>query len=123
MRSGSPSVAEEVFAKVAERSNGQCEAMVALGRQTWIRCGVRPVQIHHKLLRSRGGDVLDRAGETYHLIALCGQHHNWAHANPEKATQAGLIIDGQVTIEGGVIVYRGTDRYLSGLHSAYDPAF
>lgn len=78
-------------------------------REVYTRCGVRPVQIHHRLLRSRGGDVLDNMGETDHLIALCMKHHNWAHAHPAQALKSGLIIDGQVTIEGSRVVYRGTD--------------
>lgn len=102
----------DVFGLVAERSGGQCDAMVRVGK-VYARCGVSPIQIHHKLLRSRGGDVLDAVGETHHLMALCRQHHDWAHAHPQKAVQGGLIIEGQVWLGGdGVPVYVGTDPVL-----------
>lgn len=63
------------------------------------------------LTRARGGLLLDEAGETAHLIALCRRHHNVAHS-PE-GYEAGLMIDGYVMHEDGKLVYDGSDPRLT----------
>jgi len=100
------------YDKVAERSGGRCEAMVWVMRSdddgVWTRCGKDRAQIHHMLRRSHGGELLDAVGETYHLIALCPDHHGKVHA--------GILYDGHgLLIEGNVYpgpVYVGPDAYL-----------
>lgn len=82
-------------------------------RGIYTRCGKFAEDVHHRLTRSRGGDVLDREGETYHLINLCHNHHMWVHANISEATRSGLYLLGQVFIDGGRVLYLGPDQYLS----------
>ena len=66
------------------------------------------------LTRARGGLILDAAGETAHLIALCRKHHIVAHA--PGGHEAGLMIDGYVTTgEDGVPLYAGSDARLGHL--------
>lgn len=66
------------------------------------------------LTRARGGDILDRAGHTEHLICLCVYHHQYAHGYEGRV--AGLLIDGYVTYEGGKIVYSGPSKYFLSLY-------
>ena len=95
--------------EVRYRSYGMCEALIDVG--VWTRCGRSPVEIHHMLTRARGGNLLDDADETYHLIALCREHHAWADGG--QAYEAGLLIDGYVNRNGTKIIYSGTDEYLT----------
>ena len=89
-----------------------CEAMILVGT-TWSRCWMTPVEVHHMITRARGGAALDRAGETYHLIALCPRCH--------RASDGGEAYEGGLLIEGSVIwdrarsrpVYTGPDDYLT----------
>ena len=41
------------------------------------------IETHHMITRSRGGKVLDKAGETYHLASLCHDHHMFVHSGGE----------------------------------------
>lgn len=100
---------EEIY----KRSDKQCEAMVLVD-VIWTRCGISPVEIHHMLKRSQGGNTLDEVGETYHLIALCPAHHKHAHTT-DKGYQEEVLILGDViwdNIEHRP-VYRGPDPTLS----------
>lgn len=104
------------FQKTRERSGNQCEAMVQVSSKgvLWSRCWSRPVEVHHMLTRSRGGLILDAIGETAHLIALCPQHHRYAHG--PDGHEAGLMINGYVTTRpDGRIVYEGSDPRLAHL--------
>lgn len=94
-----------------KRSGGKCEAMVAVER-FFTRCGVSPVDVHHLLRRSQGGNLLDEELETHHLICLCRTHHEWAHRRVGDAKENGLLIEGQVIRNGTVMVYQGPDEYL-----------
>lgn len=95
-----------------ERAADQCEAMVRSGR-IWVRCIAPGTDVHHMLPRSRGGHILDRHGESYHLVVLCRAHHRHAHEMRKDADAGGLMIDGQVSTGlTGKPVYRGTDTYL-----------
>lgn len=93
----------------------RCEAMVWVNHR-YTRCGKTAPDVHHMLFRSRGGDVLDEIGETYHLVCLCRLHHDWVHHHPAEAALGGLVIEGQVWVDGGRAVYRGPDPYL---HTTY----
>lgn len=77
----------------------------------YTRCGKQPIEVHHRLTRSRGGSVLDDEGETYHLMCLCREHHQYAH---ETSTpyDSGLMIEGYVTHEQGRVHYVGPNNYL-----------
>ena len=100
---------EEIY----KRSDKQCEAMVLVD-VIWTRFGISPVEIHHMLKRSQGGNTLDEVGETYHLIALCPAHHKHAHTT-DKGYQEEVLILGDViwdNIEHRP-VYRGPDPTLS----------
>lgn len=99
---------------VRQRSGGRCEAYVQVHnifQETWARCWKGPVEVHHLLTRARGGAILDEAGETLHLIALCPRCHR--AADGKEAYERGLLIDGYVTTENGRIVYQGSDKFLS----------
>jgi hypothetical protein len=78
---------------------------------TWTRCGLGPIEVHHALTKARGGRILDEAGETYHLIALCPRCHRLADG--ASAYQNNVLIDGYVSHDGDWIVYDGSDPYLS----------
>lgn len=112
--------------RVYERSHGRCEALVQvpgnpieLGmvvqyQDVWTRCFDTGVEVHHALLRRRGGTLLDQWGEIYHLIALCHRHHRNAHSSVANAVAGGLIIPGEVVSSNqGYPVYHGVDPYLS----------
>lgn len=77
----------------------------------WTRCFRAGIEVHHLLTRARGGDLLDRAGETYHLVGLCHWCHRKAHQAGGRAAE--LLLDGYVTMEIGRLVYVGPDNYLS----------
>lgn len=66
--------------KLLTRSAQWCEA-----------CGSRPVDemssVHHRKLRSQGGKH-----KITNLLILCRACHNWAHANPAKARERGIIV-------------------------------
>jgi hypothetical protein len=98
---------------VYERSGAKCEAMILIpGRSVWTRCWMGPVELHHMLTRGRGGGILDSAGETYHLIALCPDCHRRSDGGEAYAGE--LLIDGYVTTDNvGLPVYNGSDPYLS----------
>ena len=91
-----------------------CEAMIPVPRTKtrWTRCGRRPTELHHRLTRARGGTILDKAGETYHLINLCHEHHMMAH-DQGSAFENGLLLDGSVVSGPEGPIYTGTDPYLS----------
>ena len=107
------STSEKQRQHILARSGRRCEAEIHVGKlDVWTRCFASPVEVHHALTRARGGDVLDRAGETMHLLALCLRHHRKAHE--PGGYQAGLMIEGYVTIDHATNrpVYSGPDAYL-----------
>ena len=83
-------------------------------RGVYTRCGKVAPDVHHMLFRSQGGAILDELGETYHLINCCRQHHDYVHRRQGAATEAGLVITGQMTSEG----YRGPDEYLTSKYGS-----
>lgn len=97
---------------VVARADAHCEVMAPV-RGLHTRCGLPTTEVHHKLTRSRGGDVLDTVAETYHLICICRSHHHWVHTHPGLATQTGLYLLGQAWLEIGQVVYRGPDEFLT----------
>jgi hypothetical protein len=79
----------------------------------YVMCGRQPIETHHMLTRARGGLLLDKAGETAHLMWLCHGHHMMAHdCSPEVVR---LLIDGYVVSCSvcGVPEYYGPDEFLS----------
>lgn len=89
-----------------------CEAMEMVGDR-YVMCGKGNTEIHHMITRSRGGKVLDKAGETYHLAQLCHYHHMLVHSSG-KGYSSGFLIRGHVTTgPAGQPVYVGPDEYLS----------
>jgi hypothetical protein len=98
----------------------RCEAMILVkgfnreGREgMYVMCGREPADLHHKLTRARGGLILDEAGEDYHLMRLCREHHDMAH-DEGTAYDAGLLLRGYVNTDPvfGWPVYTGPDEYL-----------
>lgn len=98
----------------------RCEAMVAQQKKggryyqvMFVQCGKEDAQLHHKITRARGGLILDDAGETYHHLRLCAEHHAMAH-DTGTAFNNGLLIHGYVTTGlDGRPLYTGPDEYLS----------
>ena len=86
--------------------------MVRLRGGRFTRCGKAPVDCHHRLRRSQGGNLLDEQMEIYHLVCLCREHHNWAHRHVGLATELGLFLDGYVIRDGAKIIYKGSDEFL-----------
>ena len=69
----------------------RCEAGIVIHRATdsqWIACQGNAIELHEPLTRARGGSILDPAN----TVAICRACHNWIHANPGLATEAGLLI-------------------------------
>lgn len=62
------------------------------------------------LTRSRGGALLDTAGETAHHLALCRGHHRLVD---DYGSESGLMIDGSAYRDGLYLVYVGPDEYLT----------
>lgn len=105
---------QEAYREVIDRSDGRCEAMVRIREGIWTRCGKKGGQIHHMLKRGRGGELLDRVRETYHLLVVCQRHHMYAE---ESGEDTGMLIDGYVvTGTDGSPVYTGSDPYLSSVY-------
>lgn len=102
--------------RVESRSAGLCEVIYQIeepsGATTYKRCAKPASDIHHMLTRARGGQLLDAAGEIYHLLHVCRPCHQ-ACDEPE-AFDSGLMIDGHVySDQFGTPVYVGPDAYLS----------
>ena len=90
----------------------RCEALV-FKQGKYIPCGQENADLHHKVTRARGGLILDEAGETYHHMRLCREHHAWAH-DRMNAFENGLLIHGYVTTGlDGRPLYTGPDEYLT----------
>lgn len=82
-------------------------------KEMYVCCGRDPADLHHKLTRARGGLILDAAGETYHHLYLCREHHGVAH-DEGSAFGNGLLIRGAVTTgTDGRPLYIGPDEYLT----------
>jgi hypothetical protein len=96
-----------------------CEAMVEYGNgERYQMCGKPDTETHHMITRSRGGKVLDKIGETYHLARLCHDHHMQVHQQGE-GYKGGFLIRGYVTTGvDGKPVYVGPDEYLAGKYPA-----
>jgi hypothetical protein len=86
---------------------------MVLVREVYTRCGHPAPDVHHLLFRSRGGELLDEVGETYHLINLCRRHHDWVHKQQGRAMEAGMVITGYVVTQANGLKYVGPDPYLS----------
>lgn len=91
------SVPQAVRDVVLERDEQQC-------RRCWRSIVGRPYSIHHRKLRSRGGD-----DSLPNLVTLCGSGttgcHGWVHANPEKATTHGWMVESWRKPDEAPIIY------------------
>lgn len=95
-----------------KRSLGRCEAFICVNDAPPYRCPNQATDIHHLLTKARGGDTLDRVGETYHLIHLCRDCHRAADGG--EAYEYGMLIQGSVVWDKLLDkpVYTGPDNYL-----------
>ena len=107
---------------VLRRSFGRCEAFVQVGDGHPYRCPNPATDIHHLLTKGRGGENLDKVGETYHLIHLCRECHSAADGG--DAYIGGMLIDGTVVWDRlwNKPVYTGTDDYLRKRYGAESDA-
>ena len=65
--------------EVRERSGGNCEARM-------IVCTGRAQHIHHKLMRSQGGENTQE-----NMIAVCLRCHHQIHMNPKDSYAHGFL--------------------------------
>ena len=63
------------------RAGGRCEARCDPG------CRGRPSQLHHRRMRSQGGD-----NRSVNLLAVCDICHGTIHANPALSYERGLLV-------------------------------
>jgi len=56
-------------------------------REPCVLCNGRSQHVHHRKLRSQGGD-----NDFSNLLPMCWRCHDAVHANPAIARQAGLIV-------------------------------
>lgn len=85
----------------------------------WTRCGRPYADLHHRITRARGGEILDAVGETYHLMFLCRHHHGYAH-DQGSAFENGLLLDGYLTTGPSGPIYTGSDPYLTQRYGPVD---
>lgn len=110
-------IPETSYYRTLKRSGRRCEADVLIeiaeNEFVWTRCGRTPVEVHHALTRARGGALLDKVGEIYHLIALCHDCHRLADGG--EAYEGGVLLDGYVSWDQQQDrpVYTGSDDYLT----------
>lgn len=52
--------------------------------------GARAVDVHERLKRSRGGDILDPVQA--HMVTACRACHDWTEREPKAATAARLLL-------------------------------
>ena len=69
----------EARAEVLLRDGWQCQ-LASQGN-----CS-QPLEVHHKLPRSRGGKH-----DLDNLVTLCSKHHRWVHANPLLAYELDML--------------------------------
>jgi hypothetical protein len=86
--------------------------MPKVNQERYVICGAPDAELHHKITRARGGEILDKAGETHHLIYLCREHHAYAH-DSENGIKSGLLMEGYVFTGSRGPVYIGPDEYLT----------
>lgn len=56
-----------------------------------VRCrGARAVDVHERLKRSRGGDILDPVQA--HMVTLCRACHTWTEEEPAQATRRRMLL-------------------------------
>lgn len=115
--------------RARKRADGQCEVLIP-HHYLWDRCPGFATDVHHMLPRSRGGALLDRAYEDYHLVVCCRHHHDMIHANPHDAEVRGLTIEGFVVPRGRRPYYTGPDWFLRRKYgdepeelALHDPAY
>lgn len=70
-----------VVALLAERP--RCEAR-------WVCDGARSVDVHERLKRSRGGNILDPTQA--HMVTVCRACHEATEAHPAEATARRLLL-------------------------------
>ena len=73
----------EVAEAVLARADGWCECMLP------TVCTGAPEHLHHKMLRSQGGEHTEA-----NVTAICAACHSWVHAHPKWAYRAGLLVHG-----------------------------
>jgi hypothetical protein len=69
------------------RADYRCEGHPYLERVgAQVACD-GPLDPHEPLTRARGGSIVDPDN----IVIVCRNVHNWTHANPSLATEAGLL--------------------------------
>lgn len=107
---------EQVVSRVRWRSKGVCEAYwIKTGDAFEGNCRNAGEHMHHALLKSRGGRILDRESFADHITLLCQRCHERAHADQEagvrKSDQMPLIIRGEITERHNFLEYIGPSQH------------
>lgn len=92
-----------VVAAVEDRADGMCEALIP------GVCTGRAEQLHHRQMRSQGGQHTVENG-----IFLCHACHAWVHAHPKWAYRAELLVHGWDVPSWPPRFYRGRIREEEG---------
>lgn len=82
------SARRRAVAEALLRANYRCEGhpfLASVGAQ--VACA-GPLDAHEPSTRARGGSITDPDN----IVILCANAHNWVHANPSLAEEAGLLI-------------------------------
>lgn len=74
----------EALLRAGYRCEGHCR-LAEVGAQ--VACA-GPLDAHEPLTRARGGSITDPSN----IVIVCRNVHNWIHANPALAEEAGLLL-------------------------------
>lgn len=96
-----------VVREVHARSEGVCEAMIP------GVCGWRGEHLHHRKLRSQGGEHT-----TENTLDICARCHDYVHRHTGWSYEQGLLVKGAAEVTWPPVYYRGR-RKDDGTHE-YD---
>jgi hypothetical protein len=71
-------VPPKVRAEIKSRSKGWCEAQPCVNRAD---------HLHHRKMRSQGGDH-----SALNVLAVCSFHHQWIHDHPAQSYENGWLV-------------------------------
>lgn len=88
---------------VIARADGHCEAMIIAAG-----CTGRAEHLHHRKLRSQGGEHT-----VENVVHICHRCHRWIHHHPAQSYEWGLLVKGSHDPELVQVLRRGWWGFLS----------